>query len=131
MYRILVCVCVCFITQLCITLRSSLDCSLPDSFVHGILQARILEWVAISFFRGFSQSRDQTQVSCIASRFFTVWAIMEAWILVCPRINHILAFYYFSTSSFMGPGFLSCLLFIFLNYKSSLQDNLRSYGDVY
>ena len=46
-------------------------CSLPGSSVHGILQARILEWVAISFSRGSSQSRNQTHVSCIAGRFFT------------------------------------------------------------
>ena len=46
--------------------------SLPGCFVHGVLQARILEWVAISFSRGSSQSRDQTQVSCIAGRFFIV-----------------------------------------------------------
>ena len=42
-----------------------MDCSLPDSSVHGILQARILEWAAISFSRGSSRSRDRTQVSCI------------------------------------------------------------------
>ena len=48
-----------------------MDCSLPGSSVHGILQARILEWVAISFSRESSQPRNQTQVSCIASRFFT------------------------------------------------------------
>jgi len=46
-----------------------MDCSLPGSFVHGILQARILEWVAISFSRGSFQPRNQTQVSCIAGRF--------------------------------------------------------------
>ena len=47
-----------------------LDCSPPGSSVHGILQARILEWVAIPFFRGSSRPRDQTQVSCIAGGFF-------------------------------------------------------------
>ena len=52
--------------------------SLPGSSVHGILQARILEWVAVPFSRGSSQPRDQTQVSCIASGFFTVWATREA-----------------------------------------------------
>ena len=46
-------------------------CSLPRSSIHGILQARILEWVAIPFSRGSSQPRDQTWVSCIAGRFFT------------------------------------------------------------
>ena len=54
-----------------------MGCILPGSPVHGILQARILEWVAISFSRGSSQPRDQTQVSCIASRFFTIWATRE------------------------------------------------------
>ena len=43
-----------------------MDCSPPGSFVHGISQARILEWVAISFCRGYSRPRDQTHISCIA-----------------------------------------------------------------
>ena len=51
-----------------------MDCSLPGSSVYGILQARILEWVAIPFFRGSSQLRDLTQVSHIAGKFFTDWA---------------------------------------------------------
>ena len=58
-----------------------MDCSLPGSSVRGILQARILGWVAISFSRGSSQSRDWIRVSCIAGRFFTNWATWEA-----PRI---------------------------------------------
>ena len=57
-----------------------MDCSPPGSSVHGILQARILEWVAISFSRGSSQHRDQTWVSCIAGRFFTIWATWVAHI---------------------------------------------------
>ena len=55
--------------------------------VHGILQARILEWVAIPFSKGSSRTRDQTQVSCLADRFFTVWATMEAQLI--PRGLHI------------------------------------------
>ena len=51
-----------------------MDYSPPGSSVHGISQARILEWVAISFSRGSSQPRDQIWVSCIAGRFFTNWA---------------------------------------------------------
>ena len=47
-------------------LIQAVDCSLPGSSVHGILQARILEWVAISFSRGSSRTRDRTWVSCIA-----------------------------------------------------------------
>ena len=64
----------CLVSQSCLTLCNSLDCSLPGSSAHGILQARILERVAISFSRESSQPRDQTQiscVSCIAGRFFT------------------------------------------------------------
>ena len=49
-----------------------------DYTVHGILQTRILEWVAVPFSKGSSQPRDQTQVSCIAGRFFTSWATREA-----------------------------------------------------
>ena len=56
----------------CLTLCNLMDCGLPGSSVHGIFQARILKWVAISFSRGFSRSSDQTQVSHIAGRFFTV-----------------------------------------------------------
>ena len=53
------------------------DCSTPGSSVHGIFQARTLEWVAISSPRGSSQPRDQTQVSCTAGKFFTIWATKE------------------------------------------------------
>ena len=49
-------------------------CSPPGSSVHGILQARILEWVAIPFCKGSSWPGDQIQVSCITGRFFTIWA---------------------------------------------------------
>ena len=59
------------VAQSCPTLRNHMDCSLPDSSIHGILQARVLEWGAMSFSRGSSQPRDQTQVSHIAGRFFT------------------------------------------------------------
>ena len=59
-----------------------IDCSPPGSSVHGILQAGILEWVAISFSRVSSRPTDPTWVSCIAGRFFTNRAIREA--LVWP-----------------------------------------------
>ena len=68
----------CSVTQSWPTLCDPMDCSLPGSSVHGILQARILEWVAISFSRGSSRLRDQTQISGIARRFFTIWATTEA-----------------------------------------------------
>ena len=60
--------CVCEVAQSCPTLWDPVDYSPPGSSVHGILQARRLEWVAISFFRGSSQPRDRTRVSCIAGR---------------------------------------------------------------
>ena len=63
--------------KLCPTLCNPMDYNLPGLSVHGILQARILEWVAISFSRGFSPPRDWTWVSCIAGRFFTIWATRE------------------------------------------------------
>ena len=60
------------VTQSCPTLCNPVDCSPPGSSVHEILQARILEWVAISFSRGSFQPRDRTQVSRIAGRHFNL-----------------------------------------------------------
>ena len=67
-----------FIAQLCLTLCHPMDCSPPGSFIHGILQARILEWVAIHFSRVFSWAKDWAWVSCTTGRFFTVWATRQA-----------------------------------------------------
>ena len=61
-----------------VRLCDPVDCSPPGSSVHGISQARIQEWVAISFSRGSSWPRDPTHVSCTASGLFTVWATREA-----------------------------------------------------
>ena len=66
------------VTQSCPTLCDPMDCSLPGSSVHGILQVRILEWVAVPFSRGSSEPRDWAQVSHIAGGFFTIWATREA-----------------------------------------------------
>ena len=68
------CVCVRahLIIRSCPTLWNPMDCSPPGSSVHGILQARRMEWVAIPSFRGSSQPRNQTQVSRIAGGFFTI-----------------------------------------------------------
>ena len=60
-----------------LTLCDHMDCSLPGSFIHGIFQARILEWVAISFSRRSSWPRDQSVVSCTADGFFNTWATRE------------------------------------------------------
>ena len=67
------------VTKSCLTLCDPMYCSLPDSSVHGILQARIREWVATPYSRGPSQFCDQSQVSHIAGGFFTIWATREAW----------------------------------------------------
>ena len=77
---IYICVCV-----RCSVVSNSLwpmDCSPPGSSVHGIPQATILEWVALPFSRAAFRPRDQTQVSCIAGRFFTVWATRAAHIFL-------------------------------------------------
>ena len=66
------------VAQLCLTLCDPVDCSLLGSSVYEISQARILEWVAIPFSRGSSWPRDRIHISCIAGRFFTIWATREA-----------------------------------------------------
>ena len=67
-----ICIHMCLVAQSCPTLCDPLDCSPPGSSVHGMFQARILEWVVMPSSRGSSQTRDQTQVSGIAGRFFTI-----------------------------------------------------------
>ena len=68
------------VAQSCPTLCDPIDCSIPGSSVHGIFQAVVLEWIAISFSSGSSQPRAQTQVSCIVDRRFTIWATKEVYI---------------------------------------------------
>ena len=93
-----VCVCVCVfrkeseVVQSCPTLCNCMDCSLPGYSIHGIFQAKVLEWVAISFSRGSSWTRDWTQVFHIAGRRFTIWATREVpyicvYICVCIYIS--------------------------------------------
>ena len=65
------------VTKSCPTLCDPMDCSLPGSSIHGIFQARILEWIAVYSSRGSSQFRNWTQLSCIASWYFTIWAIRD------------------------------------------------------
>ena len=65
------------VAQSFLTFWDPMDCSLPCSSIHGIFQARVLEWVAISFARGFSWPRDQTRVSHIVGRRFTIWATTD------------------------------------------------------
>ena len=80
------------VTQSCLTLFDPMDYSPLGSSVHGILQARILEWVAIPFSRESDRPRDWTQVSHIAGRFFTSWATRKA---------HLDSLFHFISSVFL------------------------------
>ena len=79
--------CVCVFAQSCPNLCDSMDCSTPGSSVHGILQARILEWLAISSSRGASWCRDQAPVPwgfCIGRQILYHWVTWEV-----PSVYHI------------------------------------------
>ena len=76
---------ICWFTNLHPTFCYPIVCSPSSSSVHGISQARILEWVAIIFSRGSSQSRDQTHISCIGRWVLYHWATMKAHIYVWKK----------------------------------------------
>ena len=89
-----------------------MDCSLPGSSVCGIIQARLLEWVAIPFSRGSSWLRDQTWVSHIAGRFFTVWATREVPGVPYSRYGNIsVGLYNLECLLFKGPVRVSWLFY--------------------
>ena len=91
------------VAQLCPTLCDPMDCSLSGSSVHRIFQAIVLEWVAISFYRGSSWPRDWTQISLIVDRRFTVRAIREV-------LRYVYQVYFdLSINALNSPGlFLKC-----------------------
>ena len=76
------------VAQSCPTRCDPMDDSPPGSSVHESLQARILEWVAISFFRGSSWPRDRTRITCTAGRFFTNWATSTVKALLWETVWH-------------------------------------------
>ena len=79
-----ICCCCRSVTELCLTLYDPMDCSTPGSSVCGILQARILEWIAISLSRGSSRTRDWTHISCIGRQFLYHRALREViYMCVC------------------------------------------------
>ena len=78
------------VTQ-CLTLCDLLDCSPPGSSVCGILQAGILEWVAMPFSRGCSQPRNQTWVSHMAGKFFTIWATRKVFFVYVHTYSQFLS----------------------------------------
>ena len=92
--NVTICTCV-LVSHSCLTLRPHGLYSPPGSSVHGILQARIVEWVAMPFCREYCWPRDQTQVSCIAGRFFTIWATRALIYLssVCVYLSISLSVY--------------------------------------
>ena len=102
---------------MCPILRDPMDYSPPGSSVHGILQARILEWVAMPSSRGSFPPRDGTQIYHIAGIFFTVWATRKAFLR--PTSYHYLTGVRASTCELRGGGWgtqsmvtrLSCLAF--------------------
>ena len=81
--------CVCSVAQLCLTLCDPIDCSPPGSSVHGILQARTLEWVAISSSKGSSWPRNKPASPAFAGRFFYHWAAQEALFLTRAITNKV------------------------------------------
>ena len=88
----------CLVTELCLTLCNPMDCSPPGSSVHWVSQARILEWVAISFSRGSSQSKSWTHVSSTGRQVLYHWAIREAHYnkasIAIKRVTHIFFFFF-------------------------------------
>ena len=81
-----------------------MDYSLPGFSIHGIFQARVLEWVAISFFRGSSRPRDQTWVSLIVGRCYTVWATREVHVKVKAESEKVGLKVNIQKTKFMASG---------------------------
>ena len=109
------------VAQSCPTFFDPMDCSLPGSSVHGIFQARMLEWIAISFSRGSSQPRNRTGVYRIAGRRFTVWATWEAHGCGTHRQPTVHAFW--SRSSHGSNWIIHLkLLCVFFNHVFNLAD---------
>ena len=108
------------VTQLCPALWNPMDCSLPGSSVHGILQLRILEWVAIPFPGESSQPRDRTWVFHIVGRFFTVWATREALANIYVYIDWKREILISSWFCFSGECWEIQCFFFFFNQKQIL-----------
>ena len=103
------------VAQSCPILCDPMDCSPPGSSVHGILQERILQWVAMPFSRGSSQLRDQTQVSHIAGRLFIVYPPVKPGILLVA-VNHVnMDSSFYSLSRYEATLFLTFAYFVLLS----------------
>ena len=118
LYRL--CAGCCLVAQLCLTLCNLIDCSPPGSSVPGILQAGILQWVAISSFRESSQPRDQTHISCIGRWVLYHWATWKAPFLPSPLLQLFL--YLTHTKWYFIHTFLAC---IFLSTEVFVGQNIQ------
>ena len=107
------------VTQSCPTLCDPVDCSLPGSSLHGILQARILEWVVISFSRGSSQPRDWTWVSHTAGRRLNLWATREAFFIILPVAWFSLVLNFTKLALFLQVNFFTQFLLLRFIYLVS------------
>ena len=103
------------------TLCDPMDCSLRGSSVHWIFKARVLEWVAISFSRGFSQPRDRTQVSHIANRRFTVWATKSPAFFVYLDNSLLL---YVSIANIFSQSVFYLLILLILSFIEQKSESL-------
>ena len=118
------------VAQSCPTLCDPVDCSPPGSSIHGILQARILEWVAISFSRGSSWPRDRTQVSLIAGRRFNLWATREALLLGIMLYSSSLEFIHLAKLKLYLLFIYILWWSVYLNLLPILKIGLSSYYSV-
>ena len=108
------------VAQPCPTLYNPMDYT-----AHGILQARILEWVSFPFSRGSSQPRDQTHVACIAGRFFTSWATREAQEYWSRSLSLLQGTFLIQE---LNPGVLHCRWIL---YQLSYQGTVDMEGQLY
>ena len=99
-----------FSTKSCPILCNPMDCSPPGSSVHGSLQARILEWVVISFSRGSSRPRDQTGISWIDKQILYHWATREAQILVYYILSNAFFCIYLDDGFFFSYSILKYIV---------------------
>ena len=100
----------CCLLLSCVWFHDPVDCSPPGSSVHGISQARILEWIATSFSMGSSWPTDQTRVSRIAGRFFTVWDTRVTSLQMEPRTKLLMLKVHTSFSTFQDFFFFFAFL---------------------
>ena len=103
--------CACSVTQSCPTLRDPMDCRPPGFFVHGISQARTLEWVTISFSGGSSWLRNLTGISCLGRWILYHWATWKAWAKPLNSPHSVSGSCCSSTIQLLLPSYLSIFLY--------------------